>query len=513
MTPLSNDSSTPSTRDHSPGFVAPRAVVPTRNAALDTMECLIQSIVTCMLRRELRNDLGSLRQYLKAHFPQLPADLRDVVILTTFKTAQKVVATHFDTLVDGSDDRSVWAVRSLTHWLHGLSISEQMAGYNESPEHGEPKDPDGYSPLNNCFYTKDLPVPINSATQMAEAQRDFDRATEEILMAQEQTNANGSGHSPEKTMVASTLKSVALNLVEATVPQTIVEQGSDVPVSSTHTRKVVYGMPIICDNIPEMQETPVKIPEDGELVDSPTENFIVTLLHDLLGVEMDDPVLNDEMSRPLDEMVTPLITPMKDMAASATQVPETTGATQQKKGLDNIAADPMEDGDRESKEKKKSKTPKKPRMDKDKENTRQRSDGIEDVADVPRRKEVVKKRRDGEKLTPIRWREREGCERPRSFQYKSREREVINKTRETDIGDFRQPVPDFNVHSSLIRIWAITMLTSDPRHHILTCTMVAVTGSDVAIASTTLYDVGGPEPFHFPDHPGFPVSPKTSRHG
>jgi len=50
--PLSNKSSTPSTRDHSPVFAVPRPVIPVRDAALDSMECLIQNVITCMLRRE-----------------------------------------------------------------------------------------------------------------------------------------------------------------------------------------------------------------------------------------------------------------------------------------------------------------------------------------------------------------------------------------------------------------------------------------------------------------------------
>jgi len=243
-------------------------------------------------------------------------------ILTTFKTAQKVAAINFDTLVDSSDNRLVLAVRSLTRWLHGLSLSEQMAGYNESPEHSEPNDPDGYSPLNNCFYTKELPVPINSTAQSIEAQRDFDRATEEFLAAQAQTSTVGAEQGQEKGMVTSARENIIVNLAEAAVPRPITEQALEVHVPSTDMRKVICGVPLICDDIPEVQETPEKIPSEGEIVDSPMENFIELAFRDLLQVETSDQTLNEVMAKLLATMVTPIVTLVKDAIMPAVPVHE-----------------------------------------------------------------------------------------------------------------------------------------------------------------------------------------------
>jgi len=449
--PSSNESSTPSTRDHSPVFAVPRPVIPVQDAALDSLECLIQKIITCMLRRELRNDLGSLRRYLAAHFPQLPADLRDVVILTTFKTAQKVAAIHFDTLVDSSDNRSVWAVRSLTRWLHGLSQSEQMAGYNESPEHSEPNEPDEYSPLNNCFYTKELPVPINSTAQSVEAQREFDQTTKEILAAQAQTSTVGAEQGQGKKVMTSTSENSTVNLIEAAVPPPLTEQALKVHVPSADTRKVMCGVPVICDDIPEVRETPEKIPSEGEIMDSPLENFIDLAFHDLLQVETSDPTLKEVMAKPLATMVTPIVTPVKNVIVPAAQAREEGELVEQQgesgeSSPEKVEEVPTKEGNREDEGRKKSKSPKKPRMEKvEKENFKQKPADTEEVMDAPKRKNAIKRKEVGERLTPITWKERRSCERPRSFQCKKGEAGAVIKSREMDIDDYRQPVPDTRI--------------------------------------------------------------------
>jgi len=181
---------------------------------LETLAHVIQSAVICKLCREQRNDLATPQIYLASCFPELPLEMRDAIIISTFKTAQKVAATHTDTLLDGSDKRSVWAKQSLARWLHGLSIPEPAAKFNTQKLDVEPADPGVYSLTNNFLLSKELPVPLDSQAQRLDALRDFDRTTQEIMAAAQQAAGDNVNQVPAEATVVSTLKVVAEKLLE-----------------------------------------------------------------------------------------------------------------------------------------------------------------------------------------------------------------------------------------------------------------------------------------------------------
>jgi len=54
------------------------------------------------------------------------------LIVATFTAAQKVAATHGDTLLPGDKERICWARRSLARWTHGLSGVEKRCSSSSS---------------------------------------------------------------------------------------------------------------------------------------------------------------------------------------------------------------------------------------------------------------------------------------------------------------------------------------------------------------------------------------------
>jgi len=70
--PPSNVSSSVSTRDPSPMGFDRKEDTDVQELSTDKLEYLIQGAINCMLRREVRNDLKTLRAYLAARLPKVP---------------------------------------------------------------------------------------------------------------------------------------------------------------------------------------------------------------------------------------------------------------------------------------------------------------------------------------------------------------------------------------------------------------------------------------------------------
>jgi len=77
-----------------------------------------------MLQRREGNNVSGMVKYLTSCFPDIPDVCCIPVIVAAFTAAQKVAATHGDTLLSGDDERIDWAKRSLARWTHGLSAVE-----------------------------------------------------------------------------------------------------------------------------------------------------------------------------------------------------------------------------------------------------------------------------------------------------------------------------------------------------------------------------------------------------
>ena len=85
----------------------------------------IRDAVLCMLRRQDGTNEPMMSNYLSYYLSDIPVNMHMPIIVATFTAAQKVAATHGDTLLPGDDERTTWARRSLTRWTHGLSGVEK----------------------------------------------------------------------------------------------------------------------------------------------------------------------------------------------------------------------------------------------------------------------------------------------------------------------------------------------------------------------------------------------------
>jgi len=81
----------------------------------------VRGATLCMLRRQEGTNVPAVSQYLSHYFSDIPIEYHMPLIVATFTAAQKVAATHGDTLLPGDDERTCWARRSLARWTHGLS--------------------------------------------------------------------------------------------------------------------------------------------------------------------------------------------------------------------------------------------------------------------------------------------------------------------------------------------------------------------------------------------------------
>ena len=69
----------------------------------------------------------------------------------TQSSARNVAVTHTDTVLPETDNRSIWAKRSLARWGHGLSYPEPAPPEVEGELIDKPAVPDECTPLNNLL--------------------------------------------------------------------------------------------------------------------------------------------------------------------------------------------------------------------------------------------------------------------------------------------------------------------------------------------------------------------------
>ena len=85
-----NTSSQISTRDSSPVWSTAQSAFPRREVQPLTLNDIVRSAALCMLKRDEHNSLPTLRSYLAVRFPEIPSDMREPIILTTYTAAQKL---------------------------------------------------------------------------------------------------------------------------------------------------------------------------------------------------------------------------------------------------------------------------------------------------------------------------------------------------------------------------------------------------------------------------------------
>jgi len=151
---------------------------------------MVRDAAVCMMRKPFNNDPPTLRKYLATRFPGIPAEARDPIIFATFTAAQKAALNYMDTLLGESNEKAIWAKTCLFRWSHGLGINEPPPVYTPT-ENLETVNPEAYSPSTNYLMTKQLPVPWDSQKHGDEAQKDFDSATEQIMLMTQSGNVSG----------------------------------------------------------------------------------------------------------------------------------------------------------------------------------------------------------------------------------------------------------------------------------------------------------------------------------
>ena len=145
----------------------------------------IRNAVLCMLRRFEHVNLPSLSLYLRNHFPSIPEAWRMPIVISAFTAAQKVAATHGDTVLGADDVRASLAKKSLAHWTHSLSAVEPGYSANTACDNqysrdssSSTEDREAYSPVSNFLLNRELPIPLSSRFACTQMQREFDNQLE-----------------------------------------------------------------------------------------------------------------------------------------------------------------------------------------------------------------------------------------------------------------------------------------------------------------------------------------------
>jgi len=197
-----------------------------------SMNWLVRDAVLCMLRRDEDNNMVVLKRYLMYRFPHIPEQFRDVIIVSAFTAAQKVALTYFDTLQEGTTERSIWAKNYLRKWSHGISACEPVLKYIPSTKTTlAPENTQLYSPANNYLFTREFPVSYESQ------KREFDRVTEQnvanVPVASSSNQADVNKHPVTEVLVSVAENLLALSSTDGiTVPEGNIEQPSkpDLPM-------------------------------------------------------------------------------------------------------------------------------------------------------------------------------------------------------------------------------------------------------------------------------------------
>jgi len=439
--PPSNCSSVPNSRDPSPAVFDRKGTVSVTELATDSLEYLIQGAVYCMLRREVRNDLPTLREYLAARFPDLPAHLRDAVIITTFKTAQKVSVTHTEALLPEEDYRGKWARKALGRWGHGLSFPEPPLPQPDDEPLSELAKPDEMPPAGTFLANKELPVPVDSEFLRKEAERDFHQATQLILEEAGSNLDNENGDQSHGPVVLNTIQSTALELTESSLAK-LEDKEATKTVASAPAKTLVEAtmtQPIVT--------TPLNTLEDGEIAELTDVELLHPTFTDLLQVDGKecDPFDDLGLYRPLSNLTTPVVTPRKKSQKSQ-EVPEAKKSSDDKRTTDTDAksAPHVESNESETVQNDApadvSQTSKKARVEKlSKENAKPLGESHVHKDNDLKRKVPVKKQINKDRPTPITWKEKGQSSKLKSTV------SVCRPDVEPDDDDYRRPMQDYKI--------------------------------------------------------------------
>ena len=303
--------------------VADEAGLPTTTTPTATADD-IREATLCMIRRNDGYNVQSMSRYLTTCFPKIPPDWQMPIVVAAFTAVQKASAVHGDTLLRDDDERTEWARRSLARWAHGLSAVEPSrcySDYEEAPSRASSTARCTAAEVIDPLELLQLPVTANSAFARADVEAAFegtdtvirsnasepsndivpDVESDGILVEKEVINIkaimDGWGNIGNDQLCQPVAPSTASSVAERVATSTDV-----VSVLSTGA-----GSNEVCDaSVSEVikQATPS--------VSMPAEKSMPLTFSDLLAVETDDPVICEELTRPLSVLITPLSTPKVD---------------------------------------------------------------------------------------------------------------------------------------------------------------------------------------------------------
>ena len=300
----------------------------------------IRDAALCMLRRQEGNNIPAMSRYLSDYFSEIPEDFHMPIIVATFSAAQKVAATHVDTLLPGDDERICWARRSLARWTHGLSGVEKRMPTPTS-DVGTPSYVSGDSRKS---------TPPTSSLVRAETNvgdRATDLATEhEVSSNVGRSSSSEQGLTRGLTRVGSVVGGAEVP-VASTEPEVVPSQSVDsslepsemidvssnvftsrslpVPMESAFAQADVNAVlkEVVTRTVTSESRSIFDDGPDGVLVSDAEPNVDSFLQQDSSSVPLSlDDLLNDSgcetlqchLLRPLSVVVTPLSTPRVDRA-------------------------------------------------------------------------------------------------------------------------------------------------------------------------------------------------------
>ena len=245
----------------------------------------VRDATLCMIRKNEGYNIPAMSKYLENSFPLIPTGWRMPIVVAAFTAVQKASAVHGDTLLLGDDERIQWARRSLARWAHGLSAIEPKTNRSEetSPDHGP----------QNLLISREVPVPAESSY-----------AKEDVKAAFKETDDALSDVEPD----------VLLNRIETIDIRAIMDGWGRIGdgESCDHVRSVIdqHITPPIepCNRSTEAKDLKeaedVSKKSDAEICKSMPITF-----DDLLIIESEDPIIHEQLMRPLSDPITPVLSP------------------------------------------------------------------------------------------------------------------------------------------------------------------------------------------------------------
>ena len=246
----------------------------------------VRDATLCMIRKNEGYNIPAMSKYLENSFPLIPTGWRMPIVVAAFTAVQKASAVHGDTLLLlGDDERIQWARRSLARWAHGLSAIEPKTYRSEetSPDHGP----------RNLLVSREVPVPAESSY-----------AKEDVKAAFKETDDVLSDVEPDVLLV----RNEAIDIRAIMDGWGKIEGGE----SCDHVGSVIdqHVTPPIepCNRSTEAKDLKgaedVSKKSNAEICKSMPITF-----DDLLIIESEDPIIHEQLMRPLSDPITPVLSP------------------------------------------------------------------------------------------------------------------------------------------------------------------------------------------------------------